>query len=234
MSCRFSGSGFPSAAVAARRQENMERRPRCADASRGGTREPDRQGHSARARSLGGLFGNGRRRGSSCFAWPPQYTRTRVRRARSKRPPQKPRATPLSVHRRTEGELDSPAFSSASDSQCLEASWRTGGAPAVAAQSPGVFRRACVSPTQIFFSTSRKARAERRRESGRRPPVRRGTHRETRDTGSPRHRWVAGEAHSSSSPPSGGRGITKPLSRTPRLVYKQCVSIRPRFLFEYG
>ncbi len=69
------------------------------------------------------------------------------------------------------------APSLASDFQCLEAKWRTGGAPAVAAQSPGTFRRACVPPTQILFITPIKARAERLRESGHKASRRRAEER---------------------------------------------------------
>ncbi len=109
-----------------------------------------------------------------------------------------PAPLPLSARCGAERELDSPAASGASDSQCLEASWRTGGAPAVAAQSPGVFRRACVSQTQIFYSTTRKARAERFRESGQEASRRRAEERIARRETlgirrSPRHRRAAGE-----------------------------------------
>ncbi len=137
--------------------------------------------------SLGVWLAETSRRGSSCITRP-QYTRTQVRRALPKRSPQEPRAAPRLGAAECRARVGFARVLWCLGSQCLEASWRTGGAPAVAAQSPGVFRRACVSPTRIFFP--RRAKREPR-DSGLwargEPPARRETHRETRDTGSPRH-----------------------------------------------
>ena len=72
--------------------------------------------------------------------------------------------------------------------RCLETSWRTGGAPAVAAQIPGVSRRTAYRSAPVM--EAREDLQWRREAPGiweiGEPPARRGTHREQRDTGSGR------------------------------------------------
>ncbi len=93
----------------------------------------------------------------------------------------------------TTHQASGPCPGAASDSQCLEASWRTGGAPAVAAQSPGVFGEPAYRKRRSSSPRREKRDALRHRESGQEASRRRAEERiARRETlgvrGNPRHR----------------------------------------------